>query len=289
MIRVGTIGFAYDDWAGHFFPPGLPAARRLEYYATQFAAIELDTTFYALPPTGTVERWRSVTPGDFHFALKAPREITHFDGAENLLLPVTLQLWNDFAQLLNQLGAARCTALLQFPPTFAISRLAELERFLTRTSCPSRLAIEFRHASWVHPDAVQLLRSHGIGWVWSDLVPLHEANLPWNESPTGYAPLTPFDTASWRYLRLCGRHGQYENDASEQLDPTPRLRAWLDVMQEVHPGPLPASHGAPESTPPADTLIFCGNSYAGYGIATADRMGNLLGLPPRQALQPSLF
>lgn len=289
MIHVGTIGFAYEDWAGAFFPRGLAVGKRLEYYATQFSAIELDTTFYALPPMGVVERWRDAVPSDFRFALKAPRELTHGEAPGSLLSLASLRTWADFTAVLDTLGAERCVALLQFPPGFAVARLAELERFLDQTQCPCRMAIEFRHASWWREEVVQALRGRGVAWVWADLVPLHEANLHWSASPTGYAPFPPYDTTSWRYLRLCGRHGQYESDAHELLDPTPRLRAWMEVMASGHPGPLPASHMPAETRLPEETLVFCGNSYAGFGIATADRFAALASLPPREELQPSLF
>ena len=31
-IRLGTCGWSYKDWAGVFYPPGLPAADYLPFY-----------------------------------------------------------------------------------------------------------------------------------------------------------------------------------------------------------------------------------------------------------------
>ena len=82
--RLGTIGFAYDDWAGPFYPDGLKADRRLGWYAKRFGTIELDTTFYATPRAEVVKRWAAATPDGFRFAVKAPREVTHDPGLAEL-------------------------------------------------------------------------------------------------------------------------------------------------------------------------------------------------------------
>ena len=50
--RLGTMGFGYKEWAGAFYPPGTKPAEYLSYYARHFNAVELDTTFYAIPPPG---------------------------------------------------------------------------------------------------------------------------------------------------------------------------------------------------------------------------------------------
>ena len=49
MIRIGTSGFAYDEWHDAFYPPSVRPQHRLEYYPEQFTTLELNSTFYALP------------------------------------------------------------------------------------------------------------------------------------------------------------------------------------------------------------------------------------------------
>ena len=39
--------------------------------------VEVDSTFYAIPPSRTVRGWYDRTPPGFQFALKLPQEITH--------------------------------------------------------------------------------------------------------------------------------------------------------------------------------------------------------------------
>ncbi|MFT3683734.1 MAG: DUF72 domain-containing protein [Phycisphaerales bacterium] len=55
--RIGLVGFAYPEWAGPFYPPGLAVHRRLAYYAARHNAVEINTTFYGPPSLATVAYW----------------------------------------------------------------------------------------------------------------------------------------------------------------------------------------------------------------------------------------
>src|SRR3712207_225314 len=82
-IQVGCQGWNYADWttkAGGetiFYPRGTKSGEMLEIYARAFETIEVDSTFYAIPPSSTVESWYKKTPENFTFSLKMPQEITH--------------------------------------------------------------------------------------------------------------------------------------------------------------------------------------------------------------------
>src|SRR5262249_1490564 len=76
-VSIGTCGWSYADWAGVFYPEGLPAAEFLSYYAEQFQLVEVDSTFYRSPPVKTVAGWRDRTPDGFGFSLKVPQSIPH--------------------------------------------------------------------------------------------------------------------------------------------------------------------------------------------------------------------
>jgi uncharacterized protein YecE (DUF72 family) len=45
----------------------------LSYYATQFATVEVDSTFYGCPSASTVNNWAARTPEDFIFSVKIPQ------------------------------------------------------------------------------------------------------------------------------------------------------------------------------------------------------------------------
>src|SRR5262245_56325371 len=49
----------------------------LEHYVRCFDTVELNNTFYRLPPPGAAEAWRAAVPRDFLFAAKGSRFLTH--------------------------------------------------------------------------------------------------------------------------------------------------------------------------------------------------------------------
>src|SRR6266446_10537440 len=53
-ILLGTSAFTANGWQGSFYPPGMQSRDCLSYYATQFATVEVDSTFWSfpLPPSG---------------------------------------------------------------------------------------------------------------------------------------------------------------------------------------------------------------------------------------------
>src|SRR4029450_4683300 len=113
-IRIGACAWSFDDWRGAFYPPDLPNAQWLEFYANYFPAVEVDSTFYAAPSENTVRRWIEVTPAAFRFACKLPREITH----ARRLRDCTAEL-NSFLHALEALASKLQVILIQLPPSFA--------------------------------------------------------------------------------------------------------------------------------------------------------------------------
>ncbi len=77
---IGTMGFSYQDWAGSFYPPGVKARDYLVHYSRVFNAVEIDSTFYGIPKSSSIVRWRDQSPSDFKICLKVPRSITHEAG-----------------------------------------------------------------------------------------------------------------------------------------------------------------------------------------------------------------
>src|SRR5690606_41965264 len=75
--RVGTSGFAYDEWIGSFYPEELPGAQRLAYYAARLPAVEINNNFYRMPKPVVLEGWAEQAGSGLPFALEAPRRIPH--------------------------------------------------------------------------------------------------------------------------------------------------------------------------------------------------------------------
>src|SRR5690242_12281948 len=76
-LRAGTSGYSYKEWCGHFYPEKLPGSEMLRYYAERFTTVEINNTFYRMPPETMLAQWIDQVPGHFTFTLKAPRRITH--------------------------------------------------------------------------------------------------------------------------------------------------------------------------------------------------------------------
>src|SRR5919204_2113758 len=55
-----------------FYPLAVKSsADRLRFYATQFSLVEVDSTYYGIPRTESVEAWAAQTPASFVFDVKS--------------------------------------------------------------------------------------------------------------------------------------------------------------------------------------------------------------------------
>ena len=50
VIRIGTSSWADPEFVRDWYPPKLPAAARLGWYAQHFDYVEVNSTFYATNP-----------------------------------------------------------------------------------------------------------------------------------------------------------------------------------------------------------------------------------------------
>ena len=76
-LRIGTSGWHYKHWRGPFYPEKFSASRMLEYYVEHFDTVEINNSFYRLPPEKALDSWRDETPPGFCFAVKGSRFLTH--------------------------------------------------------------------------------------------------------------------------------------------------------------------------------------------------------------------
>jgi uncharacterized protein YecE (DUF72 family) len=238
---IGTSGWNYAHWAGACYPCGLPARRRLGWLATRFATVEVNGTFYSLVRPRTVEAWRADVPPDFVFALKASRYITHLLKLAGGAAPLA----NFFAQGILLLGRQLGPILWQLPPQLpfdgerarmfldalpgdvpAAERLARRHdhRLDGRAALHApdgrdrrlRHALEVRHESWLHDDALRLLGEQDVALVVADTAGRH----PFSLASTG---------ADFAYARLHGSTVLYDSryDDEELEVWARRVRRWL--------------------------------------------------------------
>jgi uncharacterized protein YecE (DUF72 family) len=200
-VRIGTCAWSFEDWQDVFYPSDLPENRWLEFYANYFRAVEVDSTFHGIPQENSVLRWVQMTPADFRFTCKLPRQITHTSRLRDCSVELT-----SFLRAIEPLGPKLGVILIQLPPSFAPKegKLA-LRNFLGRLPKDFRFAIEFRHPGWHRPQFIRLLEKHRICWVWADTTPLNERNL----APFEFLPRT----SDFLYLRLLGDYStKYDRD-----------------------------------------------------------------------------
>src|SRR5262249_36186593 len=118
-------------------------------------SVEIDYTFYRMPTAKTIEAWKTATPENFKFTLKASQQITH---RERLKVPSSALDY--FVSTVPGLESRLGMVLYQLPPFFKCDN-QKLETFLSVLPRGIPAAFEFRHESWFTPDIFELLRKHG--------------------------------------------------------------------------------------------------------------------------------
>lgn len=157
-IFIGTSGWNYKHWAnGRFYPKGLAQKNWLSFYASKFGTVELNNTFYRLPSAETFADWARTVPREFIFATKASRFITHIKRLKEPEESV-----RRFLSRLSRFGKLRGPILFQLPPQMKANpeRLEDLHRSLKRSK-GLRVALEFRHESWLTDEVYNLIEKAG--------------------------------------------------------------------------------------------------------------------------------
>jgi uncharacterized protein YecE (DUF72 family) len=180
-IRIGTSGWHYLPWKGHFYPTGVGTGQWLGFYSERFATVESNNAFYRLPDRETFAKWRDATPSDFLMAVKASRYLTHVRRLQDPAEPV--------ARLMDRvegLGPRLGPILLQLPPTLKMD-LSRLDSTLRAFPRHVRVAVEPRHESWFVKEVRAVLERRGAALCLADGGPV--------ETPQ-------WRTTEWGYLRF---------------------------------------------------------------------------------------
>lgn len=184
QLRVGTSGFSFPEWRGHFYPEKLPAAQMLSFYADRLPTVEINNTFYNMPKEPMLAGWAQKVPDSFSFALKAARRITHIGKLKGTAASV-----ESFVRVASVLGTKLGPLLFQLPPTLPRDD-ALLAEFLGTIPKNARVALEFRHASWFHDTVYTLLSGHGAALCAAEVDPGEGTGSPYvRTAPFGYVRL----------------------------------------------------------------------------------------------------
>jgi uncharacterized protein YecE (DUF72 family) len=169
-ILVGTASWSDPGFVADWYPEGLPASQRLNWYAERLNLVELNSSFYAIPTQKQVEAWCRQTPDRFMFDVKLHKLLSRHSTPANLLPPDLRKLATVrngkvdptpalekamVKRLLEETSPLRENGklgafLLQLSPAFRpkTNQLAELNSLLELLD-GHPLAIELRNRDWV--------------------------------------------------------------------------------------------------------------------------------------------
>ncbi|HTS49012.1 MAG TPA: DUF72 domain-containing protein [Bryobacteraceae bacterium] len=212
-VLVGTSGWHYKHWLGPFYPERLPPEQMLSFYSEHFDTVELNTTFYRLPPAGAAAQWKKNTPAGFCFAAKGSRFLTHMKKLRDPELGV-----ERFFDHLSGLGKKLGPIVFQLPPQWPVN-IPRLEAFLAVLPRRRRYAFEFRNPTWNTGAVYDLLGKNNMALCIFDLAGV--------QSPIEL-------TADFTYIRLHGPGGKYQGSYDDAA-----LRDWADRIKTWR---LPAAY-----------------------------------------------
>lgn len=202
---IGTSGWQYKHWKGMFYPEGLKSADWLSFYARHFTTVEVNVSFYRDVKPSTYEKWRTIVPDDFLFAVKTSKFITHIKR-----LKVDVNSVNHFTEGVRNLKEKLGVVLIQLPPglTFDESLIRDFFSLLDKKL---RYAIEARNTSFMNKKLFSLLEENSVAWCIAD--------------SAGRFPYREIVTAPFVYVRLHGSQRLYASDYNYD-----ELRAWRDKI-----------------------------------------------------------
>jgi uncharacterized protein YecE (DUF72 family) len=256
-IRIGTSGFSYDDWKGYFYPEGIRKEEMLAHYAQSFNAVEVNSSFYAIPSARTFASMAARTPDDFEFAVKANKELTHSEQVD----PSLSERFVSALEPLRESGKLGCV-LAQYPWSFRKSDAnADRIRQLAEAFGEIPVVVEFRNVGWVGEDTFAMLRECGLGFCCVD-EPRLKGLMPriaLATSPAGYVRFHGRNAAKWWKHDEAWERYDYLYSPEELAEWVPRVRQLASSAEKVY--------------------LFFNNHYQGKAAANARMFAAMLDLP----------
>jgi uncharacterized protein YecE (DUF72 family) len=278
-IVIGTGGWSVPAW----YPDGVQARDRLSSLAERVDAVEVDSSFYALPARRTVERWVDITPEKFLFAAKLHRALSRHaaplkslptglrDDVEvtergrvvldHRLQDGLLRATLDVFEPLHAAGRLVCF-LLQLTPAFRPPEheLEELDP-IVQGLAPVPVAIELRHTGWLGDIQATLGWFRSAGAVWVDV------DAPRTDAPVAMPPADDVTRSDLAYLRAHGRNKEgylKGRSAAERFDyayPPKELRELGDRARKLGQDA---------------ERVLCVLSNGEHALASAEKLGGLV-------------
>ena len=258
-IRVGTAGWAYEDWKAIVYPSRPPRGfDALAMMASLFDTSEINSTFYRIPASRQTRDWsrRVAHNPRFAFTAKLYRGFTHERKAG-------AQEAKQFAEAMEPLREAGHlgAVLVQFPMSFHdTSQSRRILGDILARFAGLPLAVEFRHASWNTGGTLERLSEKGAAFVNIDQ-PRIAGNLPATEHLT--APIA--------YFRFHGRNARmwFGPDTSNEerydyLYSEKELEPWAKKIRKA------GEHAA------RGVYAILNNHFRGQAVANAIQLQTML-------------
>jgi uncharacterized protein YecE (DUF72 family) len=255
QILVGTASWTDKTLlASGWYPPEVDSPeKRLEYYASKFPLVEVDSTYYTPPNERNSELWAARTPDHFTFNIKAfslltghPTRVSAIykelrpDTDKRNVYPKDLDakvidgVWERFLASLEPLyESGKLGALLfQFPQWFPIGKRNKTYILECQERAkPYRICVEFRNKTWMsdenREETLDFLRSYQVPYVCVDM-------------PQGYASSVPPVVAATAELAVVRFHGHSEKWNSRDIYErfgykysVEELREWAPRVKEL--------------------------------------------------------
>src|SRR5256885_6534861 len=285
-LRIGISGWRYAGWRGKFYPKDLAQHRELEFAGRTFNSVEINGSFYSLQLPSSYKRWYDATPGDFVFAVKGGRFITHMKKLRDVETPLANFFASGVLALREKLGPI----LWQLPPSlgFDAGRLNDFFALLPRntrdaaklakrhddklktrafTKCdisrPLRYALEVRHRTFMTPEFFDLLRKQNVAFVFADTA--------------GKFPYAEDLTADLVYIRLHGAEKLYVSGYNDRaLDwGVNRIELWRKGKQ---PRDAKLISGREIDNKARDVFVYFDNDAKVHAPFDAINLGERLGI-----------
>lgn len=209
-IYIGTSGWSNGYWKGRLYPQDSKSKEFLQFYAQAFNASEINTTFYHLPKSTTVEGWINSVPKDFKFCVKMSRFITHIKRLKEPEQPLQ-RFFDAIAALKKLMGPV----LIQLPPSLKFDADIAKHFFdtLKKNHPRYRFAIEARHLSWYEPEAIKFLKKYKMAVVIAE--------------SGGRYPTVENVTTDVVYIRFHGPEKLFDSSHSDEM-----LKAYADKIEK---------------------------------------------------------
>lgn len=276
-VLIGTSGYDHPELKGSFYPENLSRKDFLEYYSTQFNALEINSTFYGMPTAERLLNFYNRSQGRLKFSIKLNRLLTH-EIDNNWQTQATI-FKSAVTPLLEK--SVLASVLIQFPESFDYTPqnrqyLADLLKSLTPLPC----VVEFRNRNWIRTSVFQGLESRKTSIVFCDM--------PKCANPYGTPALTqdfrtPFIGTN-AYIRM---HGRNENGWYAKTAPGEETHRYdYEYSLEELMSFIPIIKTAQKEG--RQVQLYFNNHPKGIGFKNAKQLMELLRIPKPKSIQGEL-